>query len=441
MINIRNRRALALCLVLCLMLPFSAALAEGTASGQAGENITWTLEGGTLTLSGQGAIPDYAISGSDRPWEAYAEQIERVHIEPGITAIGENAFDNLKNLSEATIPEGVTSIGKRAFDGINKLESIILPETLTDIEAYAFAFTDLKTIHIPASVTHIGDSALFYAELTEISVAAENPAYTAIDGVLFNKDGTELLCYPRQKPQVSYAVPEGVLTIGVDAFGAAYSLENITLPDSLTTIKEGAFDCDYVTSITLPAQVSHIDAEALTGYDLKKILVDPNNPHFSSADGVLFSKDGSVLVRYPERKAGESYAIPEGVVSIAPYAFADSSIARVTFPTSLTTIGEYAFYFAALTQLNIPGNVQTIEESAFEVCDEMEAVVLAEGVQSLGDYVFFMCDALKTADLPASLTEIGRSAFYACDLVTIHAPEGSHALTYAQENEIPYQAK
>jgi hypothetical protein len=430
--------ALALCLALCLMLPIAPTIAP-TISEAA--EINWTLEDGVLTLSGQGAMPDYDEYENPAPWAAYADEIERVQIEPGITGIGAYAFCMYTNLSEVTIaegvttigewafygctsltsialPEGVTAIGDFAFRGCFSLESIQLPTTLVDIGEETLAYTRLSALQLPASTVHIGANAFQGAPLMAINVAAENPSFTAKQGVLFSKDGTALLFYPRENSRIRYTIPRGVQTIGARAFEQAYRLGSVTIPDGVTTIEEAAFANAGAARITLPASVAHIGTGAFRGVSLQEILVDQKNPHFRSVEGVLFSQDGTELVLYPAGKKGDHYAVPEGVATIAPYAFYEAPFAQVELPDSLTTIGEFAFAFSALTQITVPDQVQTIQSRAF-----------------------FDCDALETAALPDSLTDIGHSVFYDCDALTIHAPEGSLALRYAEENGIANQAE
>ncbi len=154
--------------------------------GACGEDLTWTLKDGTLSISGTGPMFDGV------PWEDYLEEITAIELENGVT-------------------------------------------TLAD---YAFAYTNIREITIPASVTEIGTEALGSCTALEtISVAAGNPAYSAQDGVLFDKNKETLLQYPSGKSDVIYHVPEGVKTIAYSAFYLNDALKDLYIPDTVTTIK------------------------------------------------------------------------------------------------------------------------------------------------------------------------------------------------------------
>jgi hypothetical protein len=136
-----------------------------------------------------------------------------------------------------------------------------------------------------------------------------------------------------------------VTRIGKWAFHSCISLTNVTIPDSVTSIGEGAFeDCTSLTSVTIPKSVTSIGDYAF-GYcrALEKFEVDLNNNNYTSVDGVLFDKEKSKLIAYPNSH-GTTYEIPSGVTSIGDYAFLwCRSLTSVTIPNSVTSIGEGAF--------------------------------------------------------------------------------------------------
>ena len=219
-----------------------------------------------------------------------------------VTAIGVNAFFRRELLTSVTIPDGVTKIGDLAFEGCASLESI--------------------------------------------SVAENNPSYSSVDGVLFNKDRSELICYPVGIKNISYTIPDSVTTIDSGAFSHCISLESVTIPDGVTKIGDLAFEgCTSLTGVTIPGGVTTIESWTFRGCtSLESISVETNNPSYSSVDGVLFNKDKSELVCYPAGKNDKSYTIPDGVTTIGYPAFSNcTSLSSVTIPDSVTTIGNYAF--------------------------------------------------------------------------------------------------
>jgi hypothetical protein len=234
-------------------------------SGEVGP-LTWTLtEKGTLTISGEGDIPDYEanILDTSAPWYQYAEDIKAVIMEDGVTGIGDRAFYNCEALVDITIPNSVTSVGNSAFDMCESLTSVNIPDGVTSIGDNAFLFCDLLTsVTIGEGVTAIGENAFGVCPaLTGIEVVPGNPSFTSENGVLFNKNKSEIICCPGSKSG-EYTIPSSVTTIGVLAFYFCDALTGISIPDGVTTIEDGAFfSCASLTSITIPDNVTSIGRE------------------------------------------------------------------------------------------------------------------------------------------------------------------------------------
>lgn len=163
------------------------------------------------------------------------------------------------------IPDSVTDIRAHAFRGCNRLKEIIIPDSVRSIGDLTFAeCIALENIIIPSRVTVIG-TALFQScnSLTNIEVAADNPNYCSENGVLFNKDKTELHCYPSAKDAKTYQIPNSVIHIKVNAFYHCTELTNITIPSRVTGIGTLAFGgCTSLTSVTIPNSVSVIEYNA-----------------------------------------------------------------------------------------------------------------------------------------------------------------------------------
>jgi WD40 repeat protein len=352
--------------ILCASLVFAlcvcAAAAQQEADFQTDGDGTITLYNGSdkdvvipATIDGKPvtAIGDFAFS---------FNELTSVTIPDSLTVIGEGAF--LANeLTSVTIPAGVTSIGEGAFSS-NKLTTVTIPDSLTVIGEGAFFNNELTSVTIPAGVTAIGYIAFaFNSRLKEILCDAENPVYTSADGVLFSKDGKILVAYPGGKG-TTYTIPDGVTAIGEYAF-AHNELTSVTIPNSVTAIGESAFAHNKLTSVTISAGVTHIGSGAFAANSwLKEILCDTGNPVYTSADGVLFSKDGKILVAYPDGK-GTVYDIPDGVVIIGNFTFHNTELTRITIPAGVTTIGDSAFENNYLTSVTRPESVTVIGDSAF----------------------------------------------------------------------------
>lgn len=231
-------------LMLITVIPFSASAATVVASGECGENLTWTLDDeGTLTISGTGNM--WGVEPEDEEstdgYEQYKQQIKKVIITNGVTGIGEAAFNNFRILESVSIPESVTYIGNRAFMECLTLNDITLPETLLTIGEHVFMQTPLKSLYIPANVKSIHGPLVWHANFEGYAVD-ENNKYFSVDenGNLFNKDKTKLVHLRFDPDLKEYSVPDSVTTIGSAAFGSLY-LEKIIIPETVTVIEESAF--------------------------------------------------------------------------------------------------------------------------------------------------------------------------------------------------------
>ena len=159
-----------------------------------------------------------------------------------VTAIGFVAFFNCTDLTNLTIPDSITRIEPQAFSGCTGLTTLTIPDSVTSIGAEAFSYcTALTSLSIPGNVTSIGPEAFSNcANLTTIEVEADNPAYSSLDGVLYNKAGTVLMQYPGGRSG-EFTIPGNVTSIGGYAFFACSGLTGISIPGSVKSIGDYAF--------------------------------------------------------------------------------------------------------------------------------------------------------------------------------------------------------
>ena len=337
-------------------------------SGTVGD-ITFTFYGtGALYLKGSGEIPkDFART------EGLTEIVRSVFINNGISAIGDSAFKECSHMTNITIPDSVTRIGDSAISYCNSLVRLVIPE----------------------NVTEIGNLAFYWCQnLTSIEVSANNIAYSSLNGVLFNKDKTELICCPTGKNS-SYTIPQTVEKIDNLAFYNC-NITRLSFSRNVKKIGYGAFlNCKKMTAIN----------------------VSTENNTYSSLDGVLFDKNKTKILACPTGKSGK-LTIPDGVTAIEKACFEWCTLSAVTMPDSITSIGDYAFEGSALTEITIPDKVTTIGTSAFE-----------------------SCSALKKAFIPDSITAIPDNAFQNCPNLIMYGSKGSYAETFAEKNNIIFASK
>lgn len=198
-----------------------------------------------------------------------------------VNSIGGNAFRACESLTAVTIPNSVETIGSQAFRDCKGLTAFSIPNSVETIGMRAFfSCKQLTTVSIPASVTTIGETPFSWCtNLTTITVDKANTAYCSQDGILFNKDMTTIVRYPPAKADTAYTIPASVITIRNSAFNEA-KLTAVTIPNSVETIEEYAFNaCRALTVINIPNSVETIELGAFNNCQkltaINSQIVDP----------------------------------------------------------------------------------------------------------------------------------------------------------------------
>ena len=261
--------------------------------------------------------------------------------------LGRAVFVNNKNLRGVNIGEGVTSVNAYAFAGCSNLERVILPESLKEIPDGMFEDCEnLKHINLPQELQNIGSVAFSSTGLKEINL----PKSLKMIGY-----GAFSHC----NNLVSVIVPDSVNTL-YSTFVGCDSLQTVVLGEGLKTIGRSTFGyCTRLSEIYIPAGVTKIDQKpyaATIGYEywgpcekvraiygcrnLQRVVVSPDNKYYSDIDGVLFDKGKNDLLYYPEGRTSVKYDVPEGVDTIASYAFYYvKDLKSIHLPTTLKIIG------------------------------------------------------------------------------------------------------
>ena len=467
---------------------FSAAVifAQGGTTGP----LTWNIEDGTLTISGEGAMPDYEWGTA--PWYIYRTSIHSIIIETGVTTIGKRAFWECTSLTSMIIPNNVATIGVDAFSDCTSLSSITIPDSVKKIGGSAFSnCKSLTSIIIPGSITVIEE--MTFSKCANLISATIPNSVIKIGGYAF-MDCTSLpsVTIPNSVKSIgSYAfayctsltsitIPNSVTNIGGSAFSNCKSLLAVTIPNSVTTIGSWAFDyCESLPSITIPSSVTKIGNYVFYGCkSMIAIEIESGNEHYTSENGVLFNKDKTDLICYPAGKPETSYTIPGGVANVERNAFVyctnlisievenennslvseggvlfnidktvlirypagktgayiipnkvitieDGSfhtcmgLTEITLPNSLTKIGDGAFHTCPnLAAVTIPNSVIQLGMQTFSYCPKLPSMTIPNGVTTIESYIFSGCTGLVSVTIPKSVTKIGNWAFSNCKSLT-----------------------
>ena len=361
-----KKRILSMMLALSMMVSFMPIIASAATSGTCGDNLTWKLDNGTLTISGTGEMKNYSGNlNQSAPWHSNIKSIKSVVIEKGVTNIGDYAFSWCNSLTSITIPNSVISIGRDAFDNCSSLTSITIPNSITSIGYGAFeACSGLTSVTIPNSLTSISDSV-----------------------------------FSRCDSLTNITIPNSVTYIGAYAFSSCSSLTNITILNSVTRIEPYAFsNCSSLTNITIPNSVTFIGEDAFNNCSsLENIKVDDKNKYYSSIGGNLYNSDKTKLIQYAIGKNDKTFNIPIGVTSIGKDAFSNcSSLTSITIPNSVTSIGFGTFENCSnLTSITIPNSVTSIGFGTFENCSNLTSITIPNSMTSIGYKAFKDCSSLK----------------------------------------------
>lgn len=382
----------------------------------------------------------------------YCDELERVHIEEGgegtstFTSVDGVIFtDNGATLyycpigrsGSYTIPANVTSIGDRAFYRCTNLREVVIPGNVVSIGTEAFyGCTSLRT-----------------ADFRGIS---SDPALTINESAFY---GCSML--------TTLSLPENLKVLKQYAFGNIAGLTSVTVNTTIEEIEysNGAFastsGVTYVRTLVLGPNVVVFDINGVFGSsNLMNVEVDPTNPYYYAVDGVLFNKDQTRIVYYPNGRTG-AYVLPDTVEEIGANVFyGNLGLTSITFGPKITlidasafenceklativftagdtaggtlTIGAKAFYHSGAVSVTLPEGKEeiTIGDEAFTNCSDLENIVLPEGVVSIGHAAFDGCHAMTQINLPASLESL---ATYSTNYDYSYEIRSFEAATVAEE--------
>ncbi|MBP5621939.1 MAG: leucine-rich repeat domain-containing protein [Thermoguttaceae bacterium] len=341
---------------------------------------------------------------------------------------------------EARVPDGVETIKRAAFK-----------------RGRTFGVPELKKIVLPKSVVSFGDEAFDAAALEAIEVAEDSATFRSIDGVLYSKDGKTLFRYPSGKVGGAYYIPSCVETIAPNAFLSCSFLRAIVVPNGVKSIGESAFQSSALESLALPASVEKIaDATVFDYAKIRSVYVDENNANYRSIDGVLYSKDAKTLLFYPGENERTRFVVPEAVerfeacptkycrnltsLDVSEGNLSFRSDDGVLFSRDGTVLVAYPAGNQRVSYV-VPDGVKKIGRFAFASAWRIESIELPEGVETIDEEAFYNCFGLKSIVVPKTVKEIAPDAFNACSReLKIRASDDSYAKKYATDSKIPFES-
>lgn len=459
-------------------------------SGICGTNVAWTLDSnGTLTISGDGDMKDY--SKGKTPWLDNRESIKKIIIENGVTSIGGDSFRNCTNLTSVSISNTVRDIGNGSFCGCTNLTSITIPEGVTRIGYSTFSLcSKLREIIIPESVEVIEAQAFFNTPWL-YNNRAKTPLFIVnnilIDGTTCTGDitipyGVKSIvgeAFYECQSVTSIKMPDTVTSVGGDAFSGCSNLTSISVSNSLTVIAPDLFlDCEKLSSITIPDSVTYVGQMAFCSCNSIEAVVLPES--VTSINAVSFGncknlKEITILNPKCEifkdsykNSNGKGCGTISNEFSFENYSGTfDGVIYGYDNSTAEIYAKKYGYKFKSLGTAPNTSNLSTPfseivargtcgEElnwtldnmGALTICgsgnmdvfdyddapwrdyiDEIQIIVIEDGVNSISEYAFSECSNSVLVKLPDSLTYIGEGAFFNnCSLVEINIPDSINSL-------------
>lgn len=331
--------------------------------------------------------------------------LSTINIGNQITTIGNNAFVNCSKLTDFKIPDSVTSIGSNAFKNCTGLTEIYIGPNVETIGKDAFLGIDQSLIKIYATSINVG-AECFLDDLDIIVIPEDNTGLTVDNGILYNKDKSVLLYFPR-----NITTTDGTFTtsasIGPYAFYNTL-ISKITIMDGATSIGEYAFsNCRNISEVNIADSVSLIGDHAFYTSSNKSSLT--------------------------------SIKLPAGITSVSKWMFGNcDKLTEITIPEKVETIEESSFNSCtSLQTVTVLGSLTSIETGAFSECKELVHIDLPDSIKSIGNSAFFgnyyTCEKLIITELPSGLETVDASAFRGCtNLKLAKLPEnltfiGSHA--------------
>ena len=351
-----------------------------------------------------------------------------------VTNIGSSAFYNCSSLTSVTMGDSVEILGADAFYACSGLRSIVIPNSVTNIGSSAFyncssltsvtigdnveilgtnAFygcSGLTSIEIPDSVTSIGSGAFFgcssLRSMTIPFVGASIKAsrgYDQVFGYIFGSTSTTLSDAIISGATYQYKYGNYYLHYYIPS-----PLRTVIITDATSIPYHAFYNCSNLTNITIPNSVTSVGEGAFLGCSSLNCYQDDNGYY-------LGNEENHYLILKSAKDIGASCEINPNTKFIGDYAFSCSeNLSSITIPNTVISIGYGAFYMREnLASVIIEDGVVSIGGSAFYGC-RLTSIEIPNSVTSIGCQAFWCCTTLKKVIIGNGVNSIGINAFYGC---------------------------
>ncbi len=423
-------------------------------------------------FAGELVIPDSVTSIGNWAF-GWCTGLTSLKLGRGLETIGNDAFYNCNNIKgKLVLPESLVTIDSCAFQNCHGINGeLVIPDSVKTIVGNAFQRTQITSAHIGSGVETIGNAVFDTTYIKGFTVSEENPNFSAENGVLFNKDKTDLVIFPAGNRD-EYTIPESVKTIKNRAFYNCYA--NVVINHVIENIEGYAFyysgSQDIYFMNGAPASIENYafngsgnnlyylkgtedkwtfdenglwNGYTVTPFELnEEVEFDPNLYVASGYCGdepfggknMAWTLDSAGTLRIFGKGTMQDYdqvrnSSNNRWISSAPWGSYYEKIKAIVIEEGITNIGNYAFYgLYNATAFNLPESLISIGLSAFSNCNNLSGkLVIPEGVVSVGDGAFVSCQGLTSAKLPSTLTFIGTESFLY---------SGVSEIEVAEENEV-----
>lgn len=400
-------------------------------SGACGDSIAWSLdtETGVLAIEGKGEITvvetyNHETKEWEQPktWLQYKDKISSARIAEGVTCIGYEAFKDCSNMVSVSIPNSVTRIESSAFYNCSNLKSLDIPSSVASMGQYVFEGCDSLEYEVEDNVKYISNWA--------VGVVKGKTSYTIRQGTL---GLYETFNYAYDVENVF--LPEGLISIGSEAFSNCEELTTITIPQSVTNIGLSAFNsCTNLQSITLPDALESIDWLAFSGCTSIKSVVIPKGAKEIDNSAFRNCPNLTSIVVSEDNPIYDSRENCNAIIRTSTNELVLGNHSS-TIPNTVRRIGHAAFYDCKdLKAIYIPDSVTYIANQVFEGCTNLTSIVVAKGNpvydsrENCNAIIYTASNTLEvgcaSTTIPSSVTSIGHGAFNHSLIKSIVIPKG-----------------